>query len=161
MQIILSDHKLGIFACLVTVICWTAGTFAFTRAARMVAPASVNRVRLLFAFVIIAFISCIVQGITPWQLLQLPDKEQLFYFAVSGFIGFTLGDFFLFTAFKILGGRRTTLFNCFAPVSALIFAFFLVDEHISLTGILGMLISVGGVLMLTLSRSEQSAVHEE
>lgn len=153
--------NIGYLAAGITLVSWTVGTFAFTRASQLENPSSVNRVRLLFAFIILSILTCFYLRINPIELFTTPNFEQYLWFGISGFIGLTLGDYFAFTAYSILGGRRTSLFACFAPGAALFAAYFLVGERINIAGIIGMSISISGILLLVLSRKEHNAVESE
>ncbi len=157
----MNHEGIGYLAAGITLICWTVGTFAFTQASRLADPASVNRVRLLLAWIALSFLVCIINQISFFEIFRLVNKEQYFWFGLSGFVGLTLGDYFAFTGFKILGGRRASLFVCFAPGAALIAGMILIDEQLSGIGIVGMAISLAGIVMLSLSRNEKSAVHHE
>ncbi len=157
----MSDSTLGLLACCCTVLLWTIGTYAFTSSARKAAATTVNRVRLLYALVGMTLIACVVEQCMPWDLLLRPPLAQVGWFAVSGLIGFTIGDSLFFHAFKILGSRRATVFTCFAPAASLLSGILLLDEHLSALGVLGMAISIGGILLLTLSKDEQQEVHDD
>lgn len=152
---------IGYLAACVTLLSWTVGTFAFTHASREANPSSVNRVRLLYAFVVLSFLVMFFLDKNPLQLFSDPSAEQYMWFGLSGFIGLTLGDYFAFTAYSILGGRRTSLFSCFAPGAALLAAYVFLEEHINWIGISGMAISISGILLLILSRKEQDGVKKE
>jgi drug/metabolite transporter (DMT)-like permease len=155
------NASLGYLSASITLLGWTIGTFAFTKASKEANPASVNRVRLLYALLALSLLTGITQGKWPHQLLAETTWEQYAWFGISGFIGLTLGDYFAFTAYRILGGRRTSLFSCFAPGAALIAANFLLDEHINVVGIGGMLLSIVGVFLLISSRKEHRQVDQE
>ncbi|OYU95177.1 MAG: hypothetical protein CFE21_12795 [Bacteroidetes bacterium B1(2017)] len=146
----------GYIAACATLFSWTIGTFAFTRASQLVNPASVNRVRLLYAFIALSCIVMVMNSYSPINLFTTISVEQYFWFGLSGFIGLTLGDYFAFTAYRILGGRRTSLFGCFAPGAALMAANLLIGEHINFIGIVGMSVSVFGIMLLVLSRKEKT-----
>ncbi|MCA0427053.1 MAG: DMT family transporter [Bacteroidetes bacterium] len=152
---------LGGGAALLTVLSWTIGTFSFAHASRIANPGSVNRVRLLYAFLVLGLMNIFISGINPIQLFSIPEASHYIWFGLSGIVGLTLGDFFAFTAYHILGSRRTSLFSSFAPGAALLAGILLVNEQLSALGIVGMLISISGILLLTASRSEQQAVKEE
>ena len=154
----MDSNTIGYLAAFVTVLSWTIGTFAFTFASRLAEPASVNRVRLLYAWIALSVLVCLFNRVSIFEVFTRVDAAQYFWFGLSGFIGLTLGDYFAFTAFKILGTRRTSLFGCFAPGAALITGFFIIDESLSWIGILGMSVSLFGIILLILSRTEQSAV---
>ncbi len=152
---------IGYLAALVTLLSWTVATYAFTHASRKANPASVNRVRLLYAFLLLSILVMVIEQKNPLTLFGTITENQYLYFGISGFIGLTLGDYFAFTAFKILGNRRTSLFSCFAPSAAFIGAGLLRNEPITLQGILGMLVSVSGIMVLVLSRKEKALVNSE
>jgi drug/metabolite transporter (DMT)-like permease len=154
-------NSIGYIAACITLLSWTIGTFAFTRASKENNPASVNRVRLLYAVVFLSFLVVISLQINPIELFTQLSLEQYFWFGLSGFIGLTLGDYLAFTAYKILGGRRTSLFSCFSPGAALLAAYFLIGENVNFIGIIGMAVSISGILLLILSRKEQTHVANE
>lgn len=140
------NQTLGIIAALLTVGCWTIGTFAFTAASKLVSPLSVNRVRLLFAFVLITFISVLFSNISLLGLFTAPDFQQWFWLGVSGIIGLSIGDYFAFSAYRIIGSSKASLFSAIAPVAALLLGMVLLGENINWVGIAGMAISVTGIL---------------
>lgn len=155
------NSTIGLAAAFFTVVVWTISTFSFAHASRITHPGTVNRIRLLFAVIILTVIVCLMESVWPWQLLQSVQSDALLYFGVSGLIGFTIGDTLFFTAFKILGSRRASIFTCVAPAAALLAGIPMLHESLSATGIVGMLISMSGILMLSLSRKEQQEVHSE
>lgn len=140
------NSTLGIVAALITVGCWTIGTLSFTTASNRASPVSVNRVRLLYAFVLITFISVLFFGFSLSDLLFQPDMEQWFWLGISGVIGLTIGDFFSFSAYKLIGGSKASLFNAIAPVAALLLGMVLLNEQLNGIGLMGMAISVSGIL---------------
>ncbi len=149
---------MGYVAAFGTLLSWTIATYAFAFATRKAPPASINRVRLLYAAIALSIICCFYFGLTPITLFSNISGEQYLWFGISGFIGLTLGDYFAFSAFKILGNRRTSLFSCFAPGAAFLGASLLLNEPLTLQGIGGMLLSVAGILLLILSRTEKQSV---
>ncbi len=110
----------GILAAFGTLACWTIGTFAFTLASQRSNPAAVNRVRLVLASLLLAVVSVLIFGVPFQQLVSGPSINQWFWLGLSGIVGLTLGDYFAFTAYRILGSSKTSLFSTFAPVAALL-----------------------------------------
>jgi drug/metabolite transporter (DMT)-like permease len=80
------------------------------------------------------------------ELFTLPTLGEWIWLGLSGIIGLTLGDYFAFTAYSILGSSRTSLFSTFAPVAALLLGMIILSESINGVGILGMMISTGGII---------------
>jgi drug/metabolite transporter (DMT)-like permease len=136
----------GLTAAFATLICWTVGTFAFTIASKRADPAAVNRVRLFFAALLLSVVVVVFFKVSFIELFTLPTLGEWIWLGLSGIIGLTLGDYFAFTAYSILGSSRTSLFSTFAPVAALLLGMIILSESINGVGILGMMISTGGII---------------
>ncbi len=136
----------GLTAAFATLICWTVGTFAFTIASKRADPAAVNRVRLFFAALLLSAVVVLFFKVTFIELFTLPTFAEWVWLGLSGIIGLTLGDYFAFTAYSILGSSRTSLFSTFAPVAALLLGIIILGESINGVGVLGMMISTGGII---------------
>jgi drug/metabolite transporter (DMT)-like permease len=90
----------------------------------------------------------------PLQLITGPSYHQYFYLGLSGIIGFSVGDYFTFNSFKLLGPKLSSLYTTIAPCSSLFFGMLLLNEQINWIGICGMMITIGGVIWLTLSKQD-------
>lgn len=143
---------LGELVALGTTLSWSIGIFPFTEAARRMGPNSVNHIRLVFAVVFLTIISLLVLPISFSDLFTGPLPQHWLWFGASGLIGLALGDYFGFTSFVILGTRIGSIFTTLAPAAALLSAFFLIGERINMIGIIGILITIGGVVWLILNR---------
>lgn len=147
----------GYLAAIGTLVCWTIGTIAFTKASKLTQPTIVNRVRLFIAVILLSIITVVLFGINLKQLFLLPTFSEWFWLGISGIIGLTLGDYFAFTAFSILGSSRTSLFSTFAPVAAVFLGLFMLNETLTLVGILGMVTSIGGIIyFITAAKKQQT-----
>jgi drug/metabolite transporter (DMT)-like permease len=149
------SSTLGIIAAFITLACWTIGTFSFTRASQLYDPGSVNRVRLLYAAVLLSIVTCAVGRISPASLFSIPSGMHWVWLGISGIVGLSIGDHFAFSAYKIMGSSRTSLFNTFAPGAALIGGYIMLGEHIHFIGLTGMAISVSGIIWFIQSRSSR------
>jgi drug/metabolite transporter (DMT)-like permease len=136
----------GLTAAFATLICWTVGTFAFTIASKRADPAAVNRVRLLFAALLLSVVVVVFFKVSFVELFNIPTFGEWFWLGLSGIIGLTLGDYFAFTAYSILGSSRTSLFSTFAPVAALLLGMVILGESINGVGLVGMMISTSGII---------------
>ena len=101
-----------------TLICWAFGAHCFEAAARRIGPMSVNLLRLFMAF----FMFCVALSLRGMQPIPLDFSATAWgWLALSGVIGFALGDFCLFRAFVEIGPRLTLLiFSLNAPLSAVL-----------------------------------------
>lgn len=143
---------LGELVALGTTLSWSIGIFPFTEAARRMGPNAVNHIRLVFAVVFLTIICLLFLPISFSELFTSPQLQHWLWFGASGVIGLALGDYFGFTSFVILGPRIGSIFTTLAPAAALISAFFLIGERINIIGIVGILITIAGVVWLSLNR---------
>jgi len=147
----------GILIAISTTLCWSLGIFPFTEAAKRFGSSALNQYRLLLAWVFITIIACIYYQQSPFTLAVSPTYHNYFYLGLSGIIGFTIGDYFTFTSFKILGPKLSSLYTTIAPCSALILGSIILNEQINFVGIFGMAVTISGVIWLTLSKKDAAA----
>lgn len=143
---------IGEFAALVTAICWSGSSISFAEATRRIGSVTINVLRLWVA----AFFFLITILLFQFSLaLKFP---QLFYLMLSGFIGLTLGDTFLFKAYQCLGARLTMLFMSLSPAVSAIIAFFFLSESLTVLDLLGMIITITGIIfVVTEKRGSESS----
>src|SRR6185369_17994746 len=103
--------NMGILFAIATTFCWSLGIFPFTEAAKRFGSAALNQYRLFLAWIFLTLISCLYYGLSPAQLFTIPGQYQYFYLGLSGIIGFTIGDFFTFQSFKLLGPKLSSLYT--------------------------------------------------
>lgn len=147
----------GELIAIVTTFCWSLGIFPFTEATRRIGAAPINQYRLLLAWVIISCILMINNRISLSGLFENPQLKHFVFLGLSGIIGFTIGDYCSFTSFKLLGPKLGSLYTTFAPGAALSVGFLVLGEKINWIGIVGILVTVGGVIWLTLSKKDIAA----
>jgi drug/metabolite transporter (DMT)-like permease len=153
----LLNPQLGALAALVTAVFWTATSTFFTLAGREVGSVVVNRSRLLLASIFLLSTHWIMMG-QPLPFDAQP--EQWLWLALSGFIGFVLGDAFLFQAFVWVGPRISMLMMSLAPVIAAIVSWFALNEKLSLTQIIGIVVTIMGVVIVMLDRRSKRTTVE-
>lgn len=151
----------GIFAAVGTLLSWSVGTLAFTRASRRIDPGLLNKARLLIAVVGTGLIATVSTWMLPWQLILSPSATAWMWLALSGIVGLTIGDFFGFTSLMILGARRQSVVGTVAPIFALIGGWTLLDERLTWLSLLATLLTIGGVMWSMSSVEERNAVHKE
>ena len=133
-----------------TVLCWAVGSQFFEAAGKRVGALTVNLVRLVLAAVFLCLTLLVTRGqLVPWDF----PLENWGWLALSGVIGFALGDLFLFKAFVEIGPRISMLvMSLSAPVTALIGLVFLNETYAPLQW-LGIAVTLGGVAMVILERN--------
>jgi drug/metabolite transporter (DMT)-like permease len=147
---------IGELCALATAFCWSAGSFAFTAAAKRLGSIQLNINRLILALIFL-FITIAALGLS-FQL----SGNQIFYLAVSGVIGFVFGDTFLFKAFQHIGARISMLLMSLSPIMSGLLAFFFLNEVINPWGIAGIVITICGVTLVVVERKEtQDSKHKD
>ncbi len=151
---------LGELVALGTTLSWSIGIFPFTEAAKRMGPNAVNHIRLVFAVIFLTIISVLFLPISFIDLFTIPLPQHWIWFGASGLIGLALGDYFGFTSFVILGPRIGSIFTTLAPAAALISGFFIIGERINFIGIVGILITIAGVVWLSLNRGGKETMKD-
>src|SRR6185369_10570101 len=83
------------------------------------------------------------------QLLPVnAGNERWFWLGLSGFVGLAFGDSSLFQAFILIGPRLSMLMMALAPVMSVILAWIFLGEALSPMTILGIIVTVAGVLIV-------------
>ena len=142
---------IGELSALVTAFCWSAGSFAFTTAAKRLGSLQLNINRLILAAVMLV-ITIIILGLS-FNISEM----QIVYLSISGVIGFVFGDTFLFKAFQHIGARLSMLLMSLSPIMSGLLAFFFLNELIGVLGVIGIIVTIGGVTLVVVERSETPA----
>jgi drug/metabolite transporter (DMT)-like permease len=124
---------------LLTAVCWSLTSIAFTAASRRVGALQVNLYRLPAALVLLSFTYFLFWG---WVNL---DNAAVGWLFASGVVGLAIGDTFLFQAMVIIGARLSMILMALAPPIAAILAYFFLHEIISSIGVLGIVVTIAGV----------------
>jgi drug/metabolite transporter (DMT)-like permease len=151
------NPQIGAIAAIVTAVFWSATSTFFTLAGREVGSVIVNRSRLLLASLFIIVTHWVLIG-EPLPFDALP--EQWFWLSLSGFIGFVLGDAFLFQAFIWVGARISMLMMSMAPVIAAVVSWFALGEKLVPMQILGIIVTISGVIVVMLDRRRETVTVE-
>lgn len=146
----MQDH-FGEIAGVLTAIFWTVTSLAFESAGKKVGSLSVNLIRLVMAFFFIGIYSWIARG------FFFPTDATLFqwkWLALSGLIGFVIGDMLLFQAFVVVGARISMLMMALAPPFAALLGWLLLGEVLAPMSWLGMAITMCGIVIVILKREK-------
>ena len=140
---------IGELAALLTSLFFSVTSTFFTLAGRRVGSMAVNRSRLVVALLLLSGAHWIFYG-APAPLQA--GGTRWFWLGLSGVIGLTLGDAFLFQAFIWIGPRLSMLMMSLAPVLAAITAWVFLAETLSAGQIAGILLTLAGVAWVILER---------
>ena len=114
----------------------------FTAAAKRLGPTWVNGLRLVLAVLLLGVTLRALDG-SWWPELT---SSQLWYLGLSGVLGLTICDQFLFMAFVDIGPRRAMLIMTTAPLFALVFGALSLGEMVGGWAIVGVFMTLAGVL---------------
>ncbi len=139
---------IGEVSALATAFCWSGSSIAFAEATIRTGSVRVNLVRLILASILLT----ITIGVfaIPVRL----SGSQFGNLAISGILGLVFGDSFLFKSYEYNGARISSLVMSVAPAIAAVFAWFVLDEVLSLWGFVGMAVTLGGIGLVVADRPE-------
>jgi drug/metabolite transporter (DMT)-like permease len=142
---------IGELAALATSFFFAVTALIFTRTGRMVGSQVTSRIRLTFALIYLVIINLI-----PFRepLPFSAESSRWLWLSLSGIIGLSLGDAFLFQALVSVGPRLGTLLLSLAPIFGSIIAWAFFGEILSLLQITGILLALAGIAWVVLSHEE-------
>jgi drug/metabolite transporter (DMT)-like permease len=147
--------NLGELAALGTAMCWTITALSFESAGKRVGSLSVNLIRLWIAFGLLTLYSLIFRGVA---LPVDAGSHAWLWLSLSGLVGFVIGDLFLFQAFVLIGARISMLvFSAVPPITAFI-GWLALGEMLTLTELLGIALTTGGIAAVVGQRQAQEEV---
>jgi drug/metabolite transporter (DMT)-like permease len=144
---------IGEFAAIGAATCWVFSSLTFAGAARRIGPSAVNLLRIILACGLVL----LVHRVTVGAWLPAVDRVGAAYLAVSGLIGFAIGDQFLFHAFVDVGSRLTTLLMTLTPPVTAVLALALLREPLDLVSMLGMAMTLAGIAWVAMERPDPPA----
>ncbi|MCA9295023.1 MAG: DMT family transporter, partial [Phycisphaerales bacterium] len=135
-------------AALLTAWCWVLTSLVFAAAGRRVGPTIVNVTRLFLA---VALLGCL-NRMTTGGWIPSVDPISMLLLMASGIIGLSIGDQLLFTALVDVGSRMSTLLMTLAPPIVALSAWMFLGENITLMMLVGMTITLGGIMLVIRER---------
>jgi drug/metabolite transporter (DMT)-like permease len=85
-------------------------------------------------------------------LLPIASDAQWLWMGLSGVVGLGIGDFGLFAAYVTIGPRRSVLMQASSPIFACIGAYALFGETVSFLSMLGIAVTLTGIVVVLLER---------
>ena len=141
---------IGELAALGTSVCFSLGSSLFTISGRRIGVLNVNRMRLLLAVIAIMGVHWVMYG----QLIPInATPEQWFWMAISGFVGFVVGDALLFEGFVLVGPRLSMLMMALAPIWSVLVAWLFLEEVLSVKELIGVTITLVGVMWVVMDKN--------
>ncbi len=140
---------IGEIASLAVAVFWTVTALAFESASKKVGSLPVNWIRLVLGLVFLSVFTRIQRG------LFLPldaSAHAWFWLSLSGFVGFVLGDLFLFRSFVLIGSRVSMLIMALAPPITALLGWLVLGERLSVLSFAGMALTLAGIALVVIDR---------
>ena len=137
---------IGELAALGAALSWTVSAMLYRKALQHTKPISANILRLsLTSAVLLPFLV----AIGKLQILTSLPLKILVLATISGMVGLGVGDTSYMISLKLIGVARAVPLTCTYPLFNLLWATFLLGEHVTLAVVLGALIIVLGIWLLS------------
>ncbi len=149
----MTGQYFGEFAALLTAVFWTVTSLSFESAGKKVGSLAVNLIRLVLAFFIYAGVNYYRNG----MFLPLDaGAERWAWLALSGLVGFVIGDLMLFQAFVVVGARISMLIMALTPPITAFVSWLMLGEVLSLMNWVGMVVTLTGISIVILKREKRN-----
>jgi drug/metabolite transporter (DMT)-like permease len=145
---------IGEIAGLLTSFFFAANAIVITRAGAQIGSVVLNRTRVVFAFLYLVLLNLLLFR-QPLPL-QAASNRWL-WLGLSGIIGLAIGDAFLFQAYLSIGPRLGSLLLSLSTIFGILEAWLFFGELLRLGQIVGIVLTLGGIIWVILERGPRSA----
>lgn len=135
-------------------VSWTATALFAEVASKRMGSLPLNTLRMTMSLLLLAA--------TLWLLLGVPyprfaDGDTWLWLALSGVVGYVIGDYCLMQGYIYIGSRFGQLFMTLSAPTAALTGYLLLGERMTWLAILGMAVTLGGIAMSILSKGEKGS----
>jgi|SRR5271157_592498 len=148
--------SIGEIAALFTSFCWSFSAIGFTKSTQRVGSMATNRVRVFLAMLALILINGLLYG-QPVPLHA--GASRWAWLGISGIIGLSLGDAFLFQAYHEIGARLGLLLLSLAPVFGAAIAWVFFGQALKALQIAGIAITLAGISWVVMTRPTEVQEH--
>ncbi len=127
-----------------TMLLWTICALVGSVASKRMGTLPFNVIKMIMSVLMLSIVLWVFTG-APYPVDA--DAETWFWLALSGFVGYVLGDFCLYNSYNLIGARYGQLLMTLAPPSASLFGWVMLGERMSFMALIGMTISVLGIMI--------------
>ena len=109
------------------------------------------------------FLTTLFIALLCWYCLGAPypvyaDGKAWFWLALSGLVGYVMGDYCLFKSYIMIGSLYGQLMMTLSPAAAAFAAWVMLGQHLTWCNLLAMVITLSGIALSILGRSEEHKV---
>ncbi len=149
---------MGELAALAGAAAWAFASILWTRLGRDTDELVLNLLKCTLATLMLAAALLVLEG-TVWP--RGVARIDLLWLVLSAVVGLTLGDTAYFHALTRIGARRALMMWAMAPAVSALLAWPVLGEPIHLQMLLGMVLTLGGVIWVVLERQQDEEPTEE
>ncbi|MDT4762113.1 DMT family transporter [Sphaerochaeta sp. PS] len=144
---------------LLTAACWAQNSIIYRYLGAKVGSDAVAHVRMWLALPAILLLAYLTEG--SFFPTSLSAQTYLVLFA-SGVIGYFITDMLLFYAYVWLGPRESMIIMTLSPVVTALFSYFLFAERLKASQIVGILLTILGVVFMVVGgmRAKKNTTEE-
>jgi drug/metabolite transporter (DMT)-like permease len=146
--------NLGYFFALLATISFALSAFPYTFLHQYATTTVVTFWRLLIATVLISIIAIIINANQFFTIFSSNYSSVWLWVGLSGIITFLIGDFLIFESYSVLGPAKGSLLTALSPAMALVFGIALLGDNINFLGVLGIAITIAGVILVNIGGSK-------
>ncbi len=146
---------LGEFISILVAVSWTASAIFSEMASKKIGSLTLNVIRMSMSLFFLAIILWLTVG-KPYPAYA--DANTWLWLSLSGFVGYVLGDYCLFKCYISIGSRFGQLLMTVAAPVAAVAAWAILDEKMSDTAIIGMIVTIAGIAMSIFGKNENNKV---
>ena len=144
-------NYIGELAALATAFFFAITALIFTSTGRSVGSQVTNRMRLTVALIYLVILNIILfRQPLPFSA----GSSRWLWLSLSGIIGLSLGDVFLFQSLVSVGPRLGSLLLSLAPIFGSIIAWVFFGERLTILQITGITLALAGIGWVVLSHQE-------
>ncbi len=138
-------------AVFISSLLWAISTQIYAKMVQKLTVYRFNFYKSIIAFVCF-FIACVFTGTlyVPWEAMP--------YLLLSGFLGFTLADLFIFYSFSKNGPARTMIFSSFSPSIIAVYSYFILGKTLPAQKVVGLFFLLLCLMFIALERRNRGNV---
>jgi drug/metabolite transporter (DMT)-like permease len=137
---------------------WSIAGFIITSATKQLPVPVINLLRLAFGVSFITIISLLFDFQDFTHLFSLKLLQAWLWLGLSGTISLVIGDQLSFKSYAILKPQKASVVTTLSPTTALVFGILLLNEKINAVGVGGIMITILGVISISLGRSKRNEI---
>ena len=143
------QSHIGEIAALLVSFTWTGSALFFQKAGKEIGSLQVNIIRLFLAILFLGITTLVTKGMFFPMDASLHNWVWL---AVSGVVGFFIGDLMLFKSYSVIGARTASLIMSLHPMMTAIIGWVFLSEVLSFKNSIAIFISLCGIMIAILNK---------